>query len=82
MSIKEIDGDCDSAIPCLSGDERPEGYGCFAFSQCGGINIDGLVDTFGNTERPKRAPSVPIEQVCDEQRKMSVNVGYWQSWSI
>ena len=82
MSIEEIDGDCDNAIPCPSGDECPEAYGCFAFSQCGGIDIDSLVDTFGNTERPTRAPSVPIEQVCDEQRKMSVNVGYWQSWSI
>jgi chitinase len=81
-SIDQIDGDCENAIPCPTGDECPEGYGCFAFSQCGGIDIESLVDTFGDTERPTRAPTVPIEQVCDEQRKMSVNVGYWQSWSI
>lgn len=81
-SVEQIDGDCDAAIPCPSGDECPPGYGCFAFSQCGGVDIDMLVDSFGNTERPTRAPTVPIEQVCDEERKMSVNVGYWQSWSI
>ena len=81
-SIEEIDGDCDNAIPCPTGDECPQGYGCFAFSQCGGVDIESLVDTFGDTERPTRAPSVPVEQVCDEQAKMSVNVGYWQSWSI
>ena len=81
-SVEEIDGDCENALPCPSGDECPEGYGCFAFSQCGGVDIDSLVDTFGNTDRPTRAPSVPIEQVCDEENKMSINVGYWQSWSI
>ena len=81
-SVKEIDGDCDNALPCPSGDECPEGYGCFAFSQCGGVDIDSLVDTFGETDRPTRAPTVPIEQICDEDQKMSVNVGYWQSWSI
>ena len=46
------------------------------------MNIDSLVDSFGRTDRPTRAPSVPIEQVCNENEKMSVNVGYWQSWSI
>jgi len=81
-SIEEIDGDCENAIPCPSGDECPEGFGCFAFSQCGGVDISSLVDTFGDTDRPTRAPTVPIEQICDEDRKMSVNVGYWQSWSI
>ena len=81
-SVEEIDGDCENALPCPSGDECPEGYGCFAFSQCGGVDINSLVDTFGKTDRPTRAPSVPIEQVCDEESKMSINVGYWQSWSI
>ena len=81
-SLVEIEGDCKNAIPCPSGDECPEGYGCFAFSQCGGVDIDALTDTFGRTDRPTRAPTVPLEQVCDEQRKMSVTVGYWQSWSI
>lgn len=81
-SIEEIDSDCENATPCPTGDECPEGFGCFAFSQCGGVDISSLVDTFGDTDRPTRAPTVPIEQVCDEDAKMSVNVGYWQSWSI
>jgi len=81
-SVEEIDGDCENAKPCPSGDECPEGMGCFAFSQCGGVDIDSLVDQFGRTDRPSRAPTPAIEQICDEQRKMSVNVGYWQSWSI
>ena len=82
ISIEEIDKDCENAIPCPSGDECPEGFGCFAFSQCGGVDISSLVDTFGDTDQPTRAPTVPIEQICDEEMKMSVNVGYWQSWSI
>lgn len=81
-SIEEIDKDCENAIPCPSGDECLEGFGCFAFSQCGGVDISSLVDTFGDTDQPTRAPTVPIEQICDEDMKMSVNVGYWQSWSI
>lgn len=81
-SVEEIDKDCENATPCPSGDECPEGFGCFAFSQCGGVDISSLVDTFGDTDRPTRAPTVPIEQICDEDTKMSVNVGYWQSWSI
>jgi hypothetical protein len=50
-SIGEIDGDCVDAIPCPSGDNCSEGYGCFAFIQCGGVDIDSLVDTFGDTDR-------------------------------
>jgi len=34
ISVNEIDGDCDNAVPCPSGDECPPGHGCFAFSQC------------------------------------------------
>jgi len=41
-SIEQIDEDCENAIPCPSGDECPEGTGCLAFSQCGGIDIDSL----------------------------------------
>ena len=81
-SVEEIDQDCANAKPCPNGDECGEGEGCFSFSICGGIDIDSLVDTFGLTDSPTRAPTIPIEQVCDEQAKMSVNVGYWQSWSI
>lgn len=81
-SVEEIDGDCENAIACPTGDECPEGFGCFAFSQCGDVDIDYLVSTFGRTDSPTRAPSDPVEQVCDQERKMSVNVGYWQSWSI
>jgi len=81
-SVEEIDGDCENAIPCPSGDECPDGYGCFAFSKCGDVDIDYLLSTFGRTDRPTRAPTPPVEQVCDQDRKMSVNVGYWQSWSI
>jgi hypothetical protein len=81
-SVEEIDKDCENAIPCPSGDECPDGYGCFAFSQCGDVDIDYLVSTFGRTDRPTRAPTAPVEQVCDQDRKMSVNLGYWQSWNI
>jgi hypothetical protein len=56
--------------------------GCFAFSKCGGVDVDALVGTFGQTDRPTRAPTVPLVQVCDESKKMAVNLGYWQSWSI
>ena len=82
VSVEDIDGDCENAIACPSGDECPEGFGCFAFSQCGNVDIDYLVSTFGRTTSPTRAPTEPVEQVCDQGRKMSVNVGYWQSWSI
>lgn len=82
VSVEEIDGDCENAIACPSGDECPEGFGCFAFSQCGDVDIDYLVSTFGRTDSPTRAPTDPVEQVCDQGRKMSVNMGYWQSWSI
>lgn len=82
VSVEEIDGDCDNAIPCPTGDECPDGFGCFAFSQCGDVDVDYLVSTFGRTDRPTRAPTAPIDQVCDQDRKMSVNLGYWQSWSI
>ena len=83
-SIESIDTDCANAKPCPNGDEcnADAGEGCFAFSTCGGVDIAALVDTFGRTDRPTRAPSVPLEQVCDEQKKMKVNFGYWQSWSI
>lgn len=83
-SIEAIDSDCANAKPCPNGDEcnAEAGEGCFAFSSCGGVDIDALVDTFGQTDRPTRAPSIPVEQACDEQAKMSVNMGYWQSWSI
>ena len=82
VSIEKIDGDCENAIACPTGDECPQGQGCFAFSKCGGVDIDSLVSKFGDTDRPTRAPTEPVVQVCDEEKKMSVNVGYWQSWSI
>ncbi|KAL9184576.1 hypothetical protein ACHAXT_012546 [Thalassiosira profunda] len=81
-SLDQIDADCANAVACPTGDECPPGHGCFAFSRCGGVDIDGLVDTFGRTDRPTRAPTAPVEQVCDHDNKMSVNVGYWQSWSV
>jgi hypothetical protein len=82
LSIEKIDADCENATPCPSGDECPQGQGCFAFSRCGGVDVDSLVSKFGDTDRPTRAPTEPVVQVCDEEKKMSVNVGYWQSWSI
>jgi hypothetical protein len=82
VSVEEIDGDCEKAIPCPNGEGCPDGLGCFAFSQCSDVDLESLLSTFGRTDRPTRAPTVPVKQVCDQERKMSVNLGYWQSWSI
>jgi len=81
-STEDINGNCEAAKPCPNGDECDEGTGCFAFTQCGGVDIDLLTDSFGKTDMPTRAPTVPVVQVCDESRRMSVNFGYWQSWSV
>jgi hypothetical protein len=46
------------------------GQGCFAlFSKCGGVDVDNfLVSKFGDSDRPTRAPTEPVVQVCDEEK--------------
>jgi hypothetical protein len=45
----------------------------------GSGNIDGLVSKFGDTDPPTWAPTEPVLQVLNEEKKMSMNFGYWQS---
>lgn len=76
---------CDAAKPCPSGTnaECEGGQSCFANTPCGKYVSPPKEEVYAEVGILNFAAMVDkIPPFCEDEKTMSRNVGYWQSWSI
>jgi len=85
VSWGELVANCDNAKPCPSGTnvECEGAASCFANTPCGKATAppeEEVVTSVGIFNFAAMVEKIP--PFCDDEKTMSRNLGYWQSWSI